>query len=256
MGECAAGGTPNRTGRGKGDHPLPGALGTGTLQGTVDEPVAHQGRQNRDVPDAFGRDFKRVLAEDDHIGELAGLKAALHAFFMELVGAPYGDAFQGIQHRDGLILAEHLAAAGEPVDRRPDGEQRIHRRDGGVVVGSEGDAAFQGAPQRIDPGCAGFPKEDVPMAVAPVIGVYGEEGRNHAEPFDAVELILADGLAMDDDVPRVGPGVRLLRFLKGVEDVFDARVAVAVDGDLPALFVVAGNDVDEFTGIVDGVSAP
>ena len=76
MGECAAGGTPNRTGRGKGDHPLPGALGTGKLQGTVDEPVAHQGRQNRDVPDAFGRDFKRVLAEDDHIGELAGLKAA------------------------------------------------------------------------------------------------------------------------------------------------------------------------------------
>ena len=70
------------------------------------------------------------------------------------------------------------------------------------------------------------------MAVAPVIGVYGEEGRNHAEPFDAVELILADGLAMDDDVPRVGPGVRLLRFLKGVEDVFDARVAVAVDGEL------------------------
>ena len=94
------------------------------------------------------------------------------------------------------------------------------------------------------------------MAVAPVIGVYGEEGRNHAEPFDAVELILADGLAMDADVPHVGPGVRLLRILKGVEDVFDARVAVAVDGDLPALFVVAGNDVDEFTGIVDGVSAP
>ena len=79
-------------------------------------------------------------------------------------------------------------------------EQRVHRRDGGVVVGSEGDAAFQGAPQRIDAGCAGFPKEDVPVAVAPVIGVHGEEGRNHAEPFDAVELILADCLAMDDDV--------------------------------------------------------
>ena len=87
-------GNPKSHRAGEGDHPLPGALGTGKLQGTVDEPVAHQGRQNRDVPDAFGRDFKRVLAEDDHIGELAGLKAALHAFFMELVGAPYGDAFQ------------------------------------------------------------------------------------------------------------------------------------------------------------------
>ena len=61
---------------------------------------------------------------------------------------------------------------------------------------------------------------------------------------------------MDDDVPRVGTGIRLLRFLKGVEDVFDARVAVTVDGDLPALFVVTGDDVGEFTGVVDGVSAP
>ena len=93
----------------------------GKLQGTVDEPVAHEGRQNRDVPDAFGRDFKRVFAEDDHIGELAGFEASLHAFLMELVGAPDGDAFQGVQHGNGLIPAEHLAAAGEPVDRRPDG---------------------------------------------------------------------------------------------------------------------------------------
>ena len=55
-------GTARRAG--KREHPLPGAPEMGKLQGTVDEPVAHEGRQNRDVPDAFGRDFKRVL--DSH----------------------------------------------------------------------------------------------------------------------------------------------------------------------------------------------
>ena len=209
------------------------------LQGTVHQPVADERCQNRDVPETFGRDCERVFAEHHHVRELAGFEAALGPFLVELVCAPDGHAFQGVQHGDGLVRAEHPAAAGKPVHRRPDGQQRVHRCHGGVVVGSEPDAPFQRAPQWIDACGAAFPEEDVPVAVAPVIGMHGEEGRDHAEPFDPVELVFPDRLAVDDDVPSVGPRVDLLGFLEGREDVVDARVAVAVDGDLPALPVVA-----------------
>ena len=132
-----------------------------------------------------------------------------------------------------LHLAEHLAAAGEPVDRRPDGEQRIHRRDGGVVVGSEGDAAFQGAPQRIDPGCAGFPEEDVPMAVAPVIDMGGEERRRVARRSEAIELFLADRLGMDQDVAAIFAGMFGLRGFKRIKGVVGGGIAVGMDEELP-----------------------
>ena len=102
---------------------------------------------------------------------------------------------------------------------------------------AEQDAAFQGAAERADALGAIRAEEDVAVAVAPEVGVDHEERRHHAEALDTVELILAHGLAVDDDVPGVGAGIALLRLFIGIQNELDGFIAVAVDGDLPALLM-------------------
>ena len=94
------------------------------------------------------------------------------------------------------------------------------------------------------------------MAVAPEIGVDHKERGHDAKPLDAVELILAHGLAVDDDVPGVGAGIALLRLFVGVEDHLDGVVAVAVDGELPALPVQAHDLFDELLFRFHRIAAP
>src|SRR5699024_7293891 len=122
---------------------------------------------------------------------------------------------------NGVFLAKDLPAAGEAVDRRPHGEQGIYGGHERIVVVAEPDAALQGAAERADAPGAIRAEEHVAVAVAPEIGMDDEERGHHAEALDAVKLILAHGLAVDDDVPRVGAGVTLLRFLVGVQNELD-----------------------------------
>ena len=61
---------------------------------------------------------------------------------------------------------------------------------------------------------------------------------------------------MDDDVPGVGAGIALLRLFVGVEDHLDGVVAVAVDGELPALPVQAHDLFDELLFRFHRIAAP
>ena len=143
---------------------------------------------------------------------LPGSRLPLASFPTGLIGGPRGHAAQRVHDGNGIFLAKDLPAAGDAVDRRPHGEQGINGRYERVVVVAEQDAAFQGAAERADALGAIRAEEDVAVAVAPEVGVDHEERRHHAEALDTVELILAHGLAVDDDVPGVGAGIALLRF--------------------------------------------
>ena len=167
------------------------------IQRAVDDFVAHDGRRNPDILDGFLGNRQRIGFEDHEVGQLAGFKAALDAFFASLIGGPRGHAAQRVHDGNGIFLAKDLPAAGDAVDRRPHGEQGINGGYERVVVVAERDTALQGAAERADAFGAVLAEEHFIMAVAPEIGVDHKERGHHAKPLDAVELILAHGLAVD-----------------------------------------------------------
>ena len=116
-------------------------------------------------------------------------------------------------------------------------------------------APVLGRARRADPLRPLRPHEDIPMPVTPIIGVQAEETGNRSQVRNAIQLILAGHLAVDDYVTGILAGMLLLRRLESVQNIVDGRIAVAMDRHLPAVLMqVRDNFQQPLTG-ENGIAA-
>ena len=87
------------------------------------------------------------------------------------------------------------------------------------------------------------------MEVSPVEGVHGEQRRHDAERLQLVQLIHADGLAVDHDRATVLGAVAVRGVAHRPDQQVDGGVAVGVDLDLP---VVPEGQFDGVQGLLLG----
>ena len=81
------------------------------------------------------------------------------------------------------------------------------------------------------------PHEDIPVPITPVPGVRSKETRSNAQRRHPRHLVFPGHLPVDKNHARVFARVGRLRRLKGVQDVFNGRIAVTVNSELIARFV-------------------
>ena len=203
--------------------------GTGGIHGFP----AYNGFQNTYVAQIGGIDFQRIGVEDHKVGQLAGLDGALGVFLEILPRGVKGMGAQGFEHGNALIRTKDLTGGCQAVDADPNGQQRIGGDDGGVAVRGNHEAAIQRGAHGVHPGGAFRAKEQIPVAVAPVIDMGGEERRRVARRFEAIELFLADRLGMDQDVAAILAGMFGLRGFKRIKGVVGGGIAVGMDEELP-----------------------
>lgn len=140
---------------------------------------------------------------------------------------------QGFEHGNALIRTKNLTGGCQAVDADPNGQQRIGGDDGGVAVRGDHEAAIQRGAHGVHPGGAFGAKEQIPVAVAPVIDMGGEERRRVARRSEAIELFLADRLGMDQDVAAIFAGMFGLRGFKRIKGVVGGGIAVGMDEERP-----------------------
>ena len=133
--------------------------------------------------------------------------------------------------------SENLSAAGPATDGGADREQRAYRRHRTIVVQSEPYTPAQGRGQGIYARGPLGTQKDVPVPVAPVPDVGGEEGYRYPQVTHAVELVFACGLAVLDPVPVIGPRFVGQGLLVGVQDGTYRGIPISVRPDLPTGFM-------------------
>ena len=76
------------------------------------------------------------------------------------------------------------------------------------------------------------PEEDVAMSVAPVVDMGHEECGRKARPRQPVQLVVTDGLGMDERMPAVRTGIFGLRRFQRIQCIVHGAVPVGMDKEL------------------------
>ena len=146
---------------------------------------------------AAGSTVKRVLVEDDQIGELPTLKRALRGLLHILVRGIDGDGFQRFEGSDALVGANDHTVTGDAIHGSPHHEHLIKRGDYEVGV-------IGGTKALVDGSAHGAFKKSLFLATIQYVGVskiksvLREKRRDHFISDVFVELIGAYELRVDD----------------------------------------------------------
>src|SRR5207249_3520885 len=171
---------------------------------------------------------QRVRCEQHEVRQLPNLDGPLSLLFEKLPRRVDRDGADGLAGCHSLLRSELAPAGRYAVHRRPDGRQDIGRRHGRVMMQRDRDAPIERRAHRVDARRALRPQEHLPVPVAPVVHVAGEERHIQTELLYLVELFLTDRLRVDDRRAPFPSRVRLLGRPSRSDHHPDRRIPVGV----------------------------
>ena len=151
-----------------------------------------------------GFDRRRVFRQDGEVGQLAGARLPLVFSSKWWQAGQIVIAFKRGDHVDPVLGADDAArAAGAAGDGGVEHAHRVRERHRRIVVAGEDHAALRGPAGGRDVHARLRADGVVAVPVAPVEGVHREQRRDDAERLVAVELVLAQELAVDQHRAQV-----------------------------------------------------